>query len=91
MKPGTPVLLSTRLLDQVWERVRYRHYSLITEKAYLYWIRFFLRWHGRAGGMLHPRDMGAPEVEAFLTILAIERRVSAARWTPWVSEHDRPL
>ena len=78
MKPGTPVLRSTRLLDQVRERVRYRHYSLSTEKAYLYWVRFFIRWHGRAGGMRHPRDMGAPEVEAFLTMLVTERKVSAS-------------
>lgn len=76
MKPGTPVLRSTRLLDQVRERVRYRHYSLSTEKAYLYWVRFFIRWHGRAGGVRHPRDMGAPEMEALLTMLAIECRVS---------------
>ncbi len=44
MKPGTPPLKSARLLDQVQERVRYQHYSLKTEKAYLYWIRFFIRW-----------------------------------------------
>lgn len=37
MKPGTPLLQSTRLLDQVRERVRYLHYSLKTEKAYLHW------------------------------------------------------
>jgi len=78
MKPGTPVLHSTRLLDQVRERVRYLHYSLSTEKAYLYWVRFFIRWSGRSEGMRHPRDMGAPEVEAFLTMLATERRVSAS-------------
>ena len=78
MKPGTPVLRSTRLLDQVRERVRYLHYSLSTEKAYLYWVRFFIRWHGRSGGMRHPREMGAQEVEAFLTMLATERRVSAS-------------
>lgn len=77
-KPGTPVLRSTRLLDKVRERARYLHYSLSTEKAYLYWIRFFIRWHGRAGEMQHPRDVGAPEVEAFLTMLANERRVSAS-------------
>jgi hypothetical protein len=39
MKPGTPPLKSARLLDQVQERVRYLHYSLKTEKAYLYWRR----------------------------------------------------
>lgn len=78
MKPGTPVLRSTRLLDQVRERIRYLHYSLQTEKAYLHWVRFFIRWHGRDGAMRHPRDMGVVEVEAFLTMLATERRVSAS-------------
>ena len=76
MKPGTPVLRSTRLLDQLRERIRYLHYSLSTEKAYLHWVRFFVRWHGRNGEMRHPRDMGAAEVEAFLNMLANERRVS---------------
>lgn len=78
MKPGTPALRSIRLLDQVCERIRYLHYSLQTEKAYLYWVRFFIRWHGRSGTMRHPRDMGAAEVEAFLTMLANERHVSAS-------------
>ena len=41
MKLGAPPLQSVRLLDQVRERVRYLHYSLKTEKAYLYWTRFF--------------------------------------------------
>jgi integron integrase len=67
-----PPLQSARLLDQVRERARYLHYSLRTEKAYLYWIRFFIRWHG----LRHPREMGAPEVEAFLTMLAAQRHVS---------------
>jgi uncharacterized protein YfbU (UPF0304 family) len=78
MNPGTPILRSTRLVDQVRERFRYLYYSLSTEKAYLYWVRFFIRWSGRSGGMRHPRDMGAPKVEAFLTILATERQVSAS-------------
>ena len=43
MKPRNPPLQSTRLLDQVRERIRYLHYSLSTEKNYLYWIRFFIR------------------------------------------------
>jgi integron integrase len=50
------------------------HYSLSTEKAYLYWIRFFIRWHG----VKHPRDMGSAQVEAFLTMLAAQRRVSSS-------------
>ena len=78
MKPRNPSLKSLRLLDQVRERIRYLHYSLSTEKTYLYWIRFFIRWHGRNGKMTHPRDMGAKQVEAFLTMLATERKVSAS-------------
>ncbi len=74
MKPSKPPLRSARLLDQLRERIRYMHYSLRTEQAYLYWVRFFIRWHG----MKHPRDMGAPEIEAFLTMLATNRKVSAS-------------
>lgn len=60
MKPGTPPLQSVRLLHQVRERIRYLHYSLKTEKAYLYWICFFIRWSAtQGGGMRHPHDMGA--------------------------------
>ena len=78
MKPRNPPLHSIRLLDQVRERIRYLHYSLSTEKVYLYWVRFFVRWHGRHGIMTHPREMGAPQVEAFLTMLATERKVSSS-------------
>ena len=78
MKPRNPPLQSVRLLDQVRERIRYLHYSLSTEKTYLYWVRFFILWHGRHHKMTHPRDMGAKEVEAFLTMLATERHVSAS-------------
>lgn len=78
MKPGTSVLRSTRLLDQLQEQIRYLHYSLNTEKAYLDWVRFFVRWHGRNGEMRHTRDMGAAEVDAFLNMLANERKVSAS-------------
>lgn len=61
-----------RLLDQLRGRLRYRHYSLSTEKLYVYWARFFIRFHG----LRHPRGMGGPEIEAFLTHLANERQVS---------------
>ena len=52
MKPGrsagAPIpLKSTRLLDQVRERIRYLHYSLSTETTYVHWVKFFVRWHGR--------------------------------------------
>ena len=46
---------SKRLLEQVSDVLRYKHYSLKTEQAYLYWIRFFVRWHGCDGPMQHPR------------------------------------
>jgi integron integrase len=78
MKPDAPPLHSARLLDQLRERIRYMHYSLSTEQVYVYWVRFFIRWSGRGGAMRHPRDIGAPGVEAFLTMLATERKVSAS-------------
>lgn len=61
-KVAAPALQLTPLLDQVRERIRYMHYSLQTEKAFLYWVRFFIRWHGRSGQMRHPRDMGTKEI-----------------------------
>lgn len=48
---------SKRLLDQVREVLRYKHYSLKTEQAYLYWVRFFMHWSVRDGQMQHPRSM----------------------------------
>lgn len=71
---AAPQFQSPRLLGQVREQARYRHYSFRTEKAYVYWIRFFVRWHG----LKHPRDMGAAEVQSFLTMLATQRQVSPA-------------
>lgn len=78
MKPGNPPLLSTRVLDQLRERIRYMHYSLGTEQVYGYWVRFFIRWSARNDPMRHPRELGAPDVEAFLSMLATQRRVSAS-------------
>lgn len=65
-------LRSARLLDQLRERLRYAHYSLRTEKTYVYWARFFIRFHR----LRHPKEMGAPEVQAFLSFLANDRRVA---------------
>ena len=74
MKPGTPLLLPTRLLDQVSERIQYMHYSFKTEKAYWYWVRFFIRCSAtQPGGMRHPREMGVADMEAFLRMMANER------------------
>lgn len=69
-----PVVCATRLLAQLRERIRYKHYSLRTEQAYVQWVRMFVKWHG----LRHPRDMGQQEIEGFLAMLANERRVAAA-------------
>ena len=63
-----------KLLDRVREAVRVRHYSRRTEEAYVYWIRKYIVFHGKK----HPSTMGAPQISAFLTWLAVERRVSAS-------------
>ncbi len=63
-----------RLLDQVREHLRVRHYSLRTEDAYTDWTRRFILFHGKR----HPRDMGADEVQAFLSHLAVDRSVSSS-------------
>ncbi|MGE3174998.1 MAG: integron integrase [Planctomycetota bacterium] len=63
-----------RLLDLVRRTLRTGHYSRRTETAYLDWIVRFVHFCGRR----HPRDLGAPEVERFLSHLAVERRVAAA-------------
>ena len=78
MKPRSPPLQSIRLLDQVRERIRYLQYSLSTEKVYLYSDQFYIRFHCRDGIMTHPRAMGAPQVEAFLTMVATQCKVSCS-------------
>jgi integron integrase len=102
--PDRPTFASTRLLDQVRERLRYLHYSLRTEDAYVYWVRFFVRF----SGMKHPRSLGRSEVEAFLSMLASQRQVSVSthrqalsallflykevlgQELPWMDEIGRP-
>jgi integron integrase len=99
-----PALHATRILGQLRERLRYLHYSLRTEEMYVYWVRFFIHFHG----LRHPREMGRPEVEAFLSMLANERHVSVSthrqalsallflykevldQQVPWLSEIGRP-
>lgn len=77
MQPASPpVLRATRLLDQVRERIRYKHYSLRAKQTYVQWVRMFVKWHG----LRHPRDMGPLEIEGSLAMLANERRVAAATY-----------
>jgi integron integrase len=61
-------------MDQMRDALRSRHYSRRTEQAYSLWVRRYLRFHH----MRHPRDMGEREINAFLTDLAVEKRVSAS-------------
>jgi integron integrase len=63
-----------RLLDQLRDAIRRRHYSYRTEQTYLHWVKRFIYSHGKR----HPADMGANEVTAFLTHLARERSVAAS-------------
>jgi len=63
-----------KLLDQVRDRIRVKHYSIRTEKLYAQWIKRFILFHGKR----HPLEMGATEVEDFLTHLAVEGHVSAS-------------
>jgi integron integrase len=94
-----------KLLEQVRLAVRYRHFSLSTQRAYLHWIRAFVKCHG---AKTHPREMGAVQVEAFLSDLVSTRNVSASTHRqalsailflyrevlkidlPWLNEIGRP-
>lgn len=63
-----------KLLDQVRTEIRKRHYSRRTEQSYVHWIKRFILFHGKR----HPRDMGAAEIEAFLSDLAVRQDVAAS-------------
>jgi len=67
--PGRP-----KLLDQVRDAIRRRHYSIRTEETYIHWIKRYIFFHGKR----HPREMGEAEVTAFLNHLARERRVASS-------------
>src|SRR4051812_4800298 len=63
-----------KLLDQVRAVLRFKHYSIRTEEAYVDWIKRFILFHGKR----HPKQMGESEVTAFLTDLAVARKVAAS-------------
>jgi len=69
-----PASTPPKLLDQVRDKIRVKHYSIRTETQYVQWIRRFILFHGKR----HPKEMGAAEAEAFLTHLAVEGSVSAS-------------
>ena len=76
-KPISPAKATSpqppKLLDQVAAKIRLKHYSPKTELAYVYWIKRYILFHGKR----HPKEMGATEVETFLSSLVSENNVSA--------------
>ena len=76
MPPNQP-----RLLDRVRNAIRARHYSLRTEEAYVGWIRRYILFHDKR----HPLEMGEPEINAFVTHLAVEGPVGASTQTQALS------
>jgi integron integrase len=63
-----------KLMEQVQDAIRLKHYSYKTEKSYVGWIRRYIFFHDKR----HPKDMGSAEIEAFLTHLAVEEKVAAS-------------
>jgi site-specific recombinase XerD len=63
-----------KLLDRVRDAIRTKHYSIRTEEAYANWIKRFILFHDKR----HPQEMGAAEVEEFLTHLAVDKNVAAS-------------
>jgi len=71
---NTPKPTQKKLLEQVRDAIRAKHYSLRTEKTYLDWIRRYILFHNKR----HPREMGVPEVQDFIVHLATQGNVSAS-------------
>ena len=63
-----------KLLEQVSDVIRLKHYSYKTEKSYINWIKRYILFHNKR----HPREMGGKEIEEFLTYLAVEENVAAS-------------
>jgi site-specific recombinase XerD len=63
-----------KLLDQVRDSLRVKHYAYRTEESYVQWIRRYILFHNKR----HPKDMAEPEVQAFLTHLAVKDNVAAS-------------
>lgn len=72
--PTAPVQQQPRLMDRVREALRVRHYALTTERTYCHWIKCYIYHHNKR----HPADMGAAEVEQYLSHLATQRDVAAS-------------
>ena len=61
-----------KLLDMVRDKIRFKHYSISTEKTYIFWVKHYIFFHNKK----HPIDMAKKEIEEFLTFLAVKKQVS---------------
>ena len=66
--------MGKKLLEILRDKIRVRHYSISTERIYLYWVKEYILYHNKK----HPKDMGKIEIEQYLTYLAVIRNVSPA-------------
>ena len=64
--------MKKKLLDIVRDKIRFKHYSISTEKTYVFWIKHYIFFHDKR----HPIDLGKKEIEDFLTFLAVTKKVS---------------
>ena len=64
--------IKKKLLDIVREKIRFKHYSISTEKTYVHWIKHYIFFHNKK----HPIEMGKSEIEEYLTFLATKKQVS---------------
>ena len=76
-----PVVRQPKLLDRLAEALRARHYSPRTEQSYRHWVKRFIFFHN----VRHPAEMAEPEINAFLTHLAVREKVSASTQTQALS------
>lgn len=74
---NSPQPQSRKLLDQMRDALRTQHYSHRTENTYVDWAKRFIIFHKKR----HPREMGTPEVQAFITHLATQRNLAASSHT----------
>lgn len=72
--PDQPTPKPKKLLDQLRDAIRIKHYSYSTEKTYVHWATRYIPFHNKR----HPAEMGAPEIEAFLSHPAQDGNVSAS-------------
>jgi len=69
--------MGKKLLEILRDKIRVKHYSISTERTYLFWVKSYILFHNKK----HPKDMSKAEIEQFLTYLAVTKNVSPATHT----------